>query len=533
LARSVTIRTSLLASVGLLILLLTAAVVAITVYTGNQVVEVASRRLIDRALDRSESELRGFFGPIARNLDMARRWVESGALDLEDDEALEAFFRPMMQAYPQISAVHTGDAEGRGWILMRTPDGWRSRRVDPPALGGRVRHRTLSEDGGVQRAWVVDDPAPDERYDPRTRDWYRTAVEGADRHEAGRARPAQVYWTEPYVFFTNREPGITGTIHVDVPSGARALLAFDVLLRDVSEFTRSIEITPNGFVGLLSSDRRLVGVPRHPAFDSPEAVDEALLQAPGDLGVEVFDDAIAARAALGLPAVPEPGDEGFFSFVSGGERHWSDVRTVPIPPDRHYLVVVTVPERDLLGPIRRLRNGVGLLAGLALLTSVVGAWWLSRSYSRPLSTLARQSARIRHLDLQSTAPVDSSITEIAQLAGAQESMRTALDAFSRYVPTDVVRELVELGEAARIGGERKTLSVLFSDIEGFTRIAERKSPEDLTRHLAKYFDELLPILDELGTVDKLVGDGIMAFWGAPLPDPHHARHAVEAVLACV
>lgn len=525
-SRSVTIRRSLLFNLGVLVLGLCLAIVAVTVYTGNQLVAIASRRLIDRTLDRSAVQVGSFFEPVERNLRMARGWLETGVLAPQDDAALNAVFLPLLEAYPQISSVNLGDADGRNWMLLRTADGWLNRRVEP---GRPMRLRTWSA-GAPSGPGAWGEAADQERYDPRTREWYVVAREGAAAREPGAARPEGVYWTDAYEFFTTREPGLTATVHVAAPTG-RWLLAFDVLLRDVSAFTQAIEVTKNGFVGVLSGDRRLLGVPRLPQLSTEAAVRDALLKRPRELGIDILDDAISAYQ--GQPgAVPGRYRDTVFSFESGGERYWADVLVVPVPPDQQVLIVVNVPERDLLGPIRQLRAGVLGAAAIAMLAAIGSAFLLARRYSAPLTDLARGSARIRRLDLRGSEPVHSGITEIAQLAGAQESMRTALDAFSRYVPTDVVRELVELGEAARIGGERKTLTVLFTDIEGFTRIAEGKSPEELTHHLAAYFAALLPILDEVGTVDKLVGDGIMAFWGAPYPDPHHARHAVEAVLAC-
>jgi adenylate cyclase len=112
-------------------------------------------------------------------------------------------------------------------------------------------------------------------------------------------------------------------------------------------------------------------------------------------------------------------------------------------------------------------------------------------------------------------------------------MRAALVSFARYVPVEVVRELIRQGEVARLGGRTARLTVLFSDIAGFTTISERMSPPELTAHMGRYFDALLPIVGAHGgTVDKLIGDAIMAFFGAPVEDPAHARHALEAVLAC-
>jgi adenylate cyclase len=527
--RTVPIRRSLLTSVSLMILGLCLAILAVTLYTGRQIVEGASTRLIGQSLNQADAEVQVFFEPLEPSLRLARRWVESGLIDIEDDRQLNRFFVPLLETYPQISSVNYGDAEGRGWMLLRQPDGWLNRRVDPPAHGPRVFYRRWSGDGRDTREWWVDDPGPEDRYDPRTRSWYETAVTGAARLEPDARRPAKVYWTEPYVFFTTREPGITAAAHVRTRSGRRIVMALDVLLNDITEATQGIEVSTHGFVAVLDEDRRLLGLPRHERFQDPAARFDALLQRPADLGIEVFDDAIAARQARGGESLPT---ETIFPFRSGGQAHWAGARVRMVPPERRFLLVVVVPERDLLGPVNRLRLGVLAATVLALAAAVISAFQLARRYGAPLSELARNSARIRRLDLRSGQPVRSRIREVAELANAQDGMRTALDAFSRYVPTDVVRELLELGEAARIGGERRDLTVLFTDIQGFTSIAERKSPEELTRHLAAYFEEMLAIIDETGTVDKLVGDGIMAFWGAPYPDPHHARHAVEAALEC-
>jgi adenylate cyclase len=121
-----------------------------------------------------------------------------------------------------------------------------------------------------------------------------------------------------------------------------------------------------------------------------------------------------------------------------------------------------------------------------------------------------------------------------QLAAEQERMRVALDSFSRYVPVDVVRELMRRGEAARIGGSRCDVTALFTDIQGFTSVSEILEPEALTAHLADYFESLLEILqgDGFGTVTQLTGDGLIGFWGAPRADEAHASHAATAVLAC-
>ena len=89
------------------------------------------------------------------------------------------------------------------------------------------------------------------------------------------------------------------------------------------------------------------------------------------------------------------------------------------------------------------------------------------------------------------------------------------------------------GEVARIGGHTETLTVLFTDIAGFTNISEGMSPEALTNHLAGYFQAMIDALHHHGaTVDKIVGDAIVAFWGAPTPMPDQTDRALKGVLEC-
>ncbi len=103
--------------------------------------------------------------------------------------------------------------------------------------------------------------------------------------------------------------------------------------------------------------------------------------------------------------------------------------------------------------------------------------------------------------------------------------------FSTYVSPSIVDELVSNPEKLKLGGERRELSVLFSDLEGFTALAESRPPEELVGLLNEYLSSMTQIvLKNQGTLDKFEGDLIMAFWGAPVPGEDHARKACTAAL---
>ena len=106
--------------------------------------------------------------------------------------------------------------------------------------------------------------------------------------------------------------------------------------------------------------------------------------------------------------------------------------------------------------------------------------------------------------------------------------------FSRYVSKDVFDQLVANPSLAALGGARRNMTVLFSDIRGFTTMSEKGTPEDVVAQLNDLFTRMVAVVfDHRGTVDKFVGDMIMALYGAPLDDDDHADHAVQTALAMI
>lgn len=105
-------------------------------------------------------------------------------------------------------------------------------------------------------------------------------------------------------------------------------------------------------------------------------------------------------------------------------------------------------------------------------------------------------------------------------------------AFSRYVSPKVVEEIIKAPEKLSLGGAKKNLSVSFTDIAGFTTISEKQSPEEVVALLHRYLEKMTTIiLEQEGTLDKYIGDAIMAFWGAPISQEDHALRACQSALS--
>ncbi|HUF50103.1 MAG TPA: adenylate/guanylate cyclase domain-containing protein [Longimicrobiales bacterium] len=169
---------------------------------------------------------------------------------------------------------------------------------------------------------------------------------------------------------------------------------------------------------------------------------------------------------------------------------------------------------------RGAKQGV-LAAGTAVAVAVVGALVLFQRTGVTLPVIGPALAAV--------LAYTSAVAYVSIVEGREKRMIRG--AFSKYVPPGVVDDLVADPSRLKLGGEKRTVSILFSDIAGFTSMSEVLPPEMLVSILNEYLDEMSDILfDELGTLDKYIGDAIMALWGAPTPVPDHELRACRTAV---
>ena len=205
----------------------------------------------------------------------------------------------------------------------------------------------------------------------------------------------------------------------------------------------------------------------------------------------------------------------------------------PVHLETEWLIAIAVPFNDFFATFLSTQHQTILISLTILLISGILVFLFSKYISVPIIKLAQEVDRIRHFDFAKSTAINSKIEEIITLDTSITAMRGALSSFTKYIPKDVVKTLIEQGKDIEVGGQRKELTILFSDVKDFTTTSEALTPEELMPMLAKYFDVLSKIiLQTEGTIDKYIGDSIMSFWGAPQEIPNHAKVACQTALRC-
>jgi adenylate cyclase len=219
------------------------------------------------------------------------------------------------------------------------------------------------------------------------------------------------------------------------------------------------------------------------------------------------------------------------SFDIQGSRYLASFRHLANTQD--WIVGVVVPEAHYTRDFRSLRSRftTALLTIMALV--LLGGLYALRAVGRALGRITRETSKMRNFDFRPSSS-DTPLRDVSEVMGSLEMAKTAVRALSKYVPVDLVRELYVANREPVLGGGMLEISMMFTDIRGFTSLSERLAPDTLAQALGHYLKAMTDaIAANHGTVDKFIGDAVMAFWNAPAPLDNHARHACGGALACI
>ncbi len=336
-------------------------------------------------------------------------------------------------------------------------------------------------------------------YDPRIRPWYT----GAEQNRS-------LYWTSAYSFYPYNETGITVSAPMLRQGEIAAIVGADLSFTFLSAFLAEQKLSASGQVFILDSNGQIL-IPETSSLPS------------------VTTDLVSNAYTHFLNEGKIPS----FSFSHAGIMYISCISSVSSLFGSEWNLVAIAPLDDFLSGAFKMQNQIFIFLILILFLASIVVIYFSNKIAFPITVLVQEINKIEAMDWSSTVRVHSNVKEIGLLDHAIDSMRKVVASFSKYIPKELVGKLFALNQEITIGGEKKELSIFFSDIANFTSVAESQQIETLFPLLAEYFDAMSKeILNLNGTIDKFIGDGIMAFWGAPNEQLDHAQRACDAALLC-
>jgi adenylate cyclase len=179
-------------------------------------------------------------------------------------------------------------------------------------------------------------------------------------------------------------------------------------------------------------------------------------------------------------------------------------------------ILLTLPLLLFWHPLRN-----GILLALMLGGLAGAALWLFREHNIWVQTATPLTGMLTAFLMTGSGSFLTERRRAGEIRGA----------FSKYVSAEVVAEMIAHPERLRLGGQRRDISVLFSDLAGFTSLSEKLTPDVVAQVVNLYLNAMSRIIMKNGgTVDKFIGDAVMAFWGAPLEDEEHAAHALQSAI---
>jgi adenylate cyclase len=436
-------------------------------------------------------------------------------IEITNEAKREFVFLSLLQSQPTIS-----------WVAFGWPDGnfFGARKdADEGIRMVEVRHGAEGPEPDLLRIDSYDPVVGDIHFLDRTlgatqfrsteQDWFKVTDQSK-----------MPVWTEYTDTPLGAQPGIAISSKLTVYSHYLGVMMIGIDLDRLARYLTALKVTTHGRAFILDGSNRVL------------TASEVGTTAGGWHDLAAVKDPLAgaiqraiADNKIDLTHLTMPRNIAVMSGMNDVEHY---ITFTPLP-FRHWAIATVIPAEDILGDIpAATRRLYMIVIASVVVVSLFGAFVAHRLISRPIAGIAGQMQQIERFHLDNLTYRPSRLRELDELSRALRLMGTGLSAFRKYLPADLVEILIREGIEAKPGGRTQPLTVLFTDLAGFTGLTEA-APDKIVEILGDHLDFMSRIVAaHAGTVDKFIGDSVMAFWNAPASNPLHALSACKAALAC-
>lgn len=425
--------------------------------------------------------------------ELSSRITGKGVQSLSRNPNLDSLMTEVLRLHPQLSMFNIGNQNGDFLQQKRMTDGTIATKIIRRNRRGYAE-QTLKE-RNLNGEVIKITKTKNEQYDPRKRPWYIGAMEAKKLH-----------WSDVYIFSTGNIPGITASSPVRSGDQIQGVFGLDIPLDEISTFLQDLKKeladldVKSSLVFIVNSKGEVVAYP-DPSI--PMIQEEG--KAPRPRKVEELEDKnvidsykvfISRNPSHSGRTSEDKIKSDKFSFESDGVSYIASYVDFPEDFDKDWTVGLIVKEDELIGPIKETNNFM-IAISIAIL---IGAIILGIIMLRLKKALDVRNRFIR-------------------------------DTFGRYLSDDIVETILESPSGSALGGEKRTLTIMMTDLRGFTAIGERLPAESVVKMLNIYLDVMTDIIFKWnGTIDEFIGDAILVIFGAPLSYGDDAQRAIACAL---
>jgi class 3 adenylate cyclase len=447
--------------------------------------------------------------------------AEAGPAAFHSEQGDPVIWRAVSTA-PHIDALYVSFEDGHHRVVSRIDDD--RRKSDPRIPAGATWHASFIDDytAGAARArhrrFFAEWPRPIEGsyavptdLDVRTLPHY-AAAKATDR----------LAITDPLINPDTGFPIISFGWPVHHEGTFIGFVGANMTLTALSLYLREHRFSPHSLTVIVDDAGRVMAHP-DPA--------SAVRVAGGRTEIARVTDLADHRIAEAMAHAPG-GQDGHFRFTSSAGEQLA-VATEPLPAafGKTWRVITVAPTADFVGVLESTNRTVFALIAAAILLELMLIVLLSRYIARHIGRISEQFVSARRLSFPGDRSPRSFIGELSDLEGGFALLQNALSSFAKFVPADVVTQFIESGEPVAPGVQQRDATIFFCDLEGFSGQAESLTPDRLLAQLTQYFATMTgAIAEERGTIDKFIGDAVMAFWSAPAASHDHALRACTAAI---
>jgi adenylate cyclase len=480
--------------VGLLILTV-GGTVAIVMAVRRRSLDTISETIQKKISQQIGAKLYDRFKPAEDLLWEHLKMTEAGLIPIDDPHALSRYLAERIRYNDRFEWLGFIRSDGLGAGAARREGGRivliLSRPVD---RGFELTRAVLQEDGKRE----VIETLTGEGYDFHKAPWYAIGMKNT--------KPT---WVGRYVRAIDGSFGWACAVSVRRDGERVGAFGVGFGLGFLEAYLGDLRVAKTGRVFLLSTSGEIrAGPSSEDRARLGPAVESAIAQLPQRL------ENMTAGETLST------------SIEHGGIGYIVALKVHQLRNQARFISAAVIPEEELIGFFNRYLV-IGLCAiGVLFVFGLIMAGRISKRVSSPLRAISKDLERIGDFEISEQPMPSSRIEEIAVVGGSVDRMKASLRSFGQYVPTELVRNLLKSGQEARLGGAMKNLTLFFSDVEGFTTVSEKMTPQSLVDALGEYLDVVTGVITKHhGVIDKYIGDGILSFFNAPHDDPHHAVHA--------